>query len=144
MTLFERVPHSSVFLFQYGTYTTCSTTEYDQFKNALSITYTPRTEVEECTQGSHYALEPFFRTTCTQLRLLYEAVAGGEKIVSDSDKEFIKKQAEALQCFDPRSPDPNKCFVTGGDINTCGTTFEDDTWTQRLCGCLKLVVAVYT
>ena len=138
MMMFERVAQSNVFVFIHQTYVACSSAEYNNFKKILRVASIER-KWEDCTQGNHYALQPFFMDNM-QLQLLYATVLCGD--LSDSERQFVSDQKKKLDKFQPDEPNfgAGSCFVTGGDTNNSGVTFRENTWTQRLCACLKLVV----
>ena len=72
---------------------------------------------------------------------MYTSIIRGERSASDPEKQFITDQQTALDQFESDSDSVENCFVTGGvDTDISGATFDENTWTRRLCGCLKLVV----
>lgn len=133
MREFRRVEGTNVFVFQHSTHVTCSSAQYDAFTACCKVNKKARTS-EHCTNGHHYALEPFYRDN-PSLQKLYQSVIDGKVEATQAEKRFATEHERKLVEHDHLD-----YFDTGSDLfDVCGVTFDENTWTRRLCGCLKLV-----
>ena len=137
---FKRVERSNLWVYQHATHVNCSSATYENFTRCLKIQKKPTALARGCQHKEHYALEAFFNDNCT-LQHIYADLL--EDSLSTPGRAFVETQQALLEKV--LSPSATSTvdstveqFSTVGAPTECGTLFTENTWTQRLCGSLRL------
>ena len=141
---FKRVNGTNIWLFQHEGHVGCSKVRYEHFSGALGV---ERLDIGSCScmcletrAPFHFMLEPYFRDNVSLCRLFTTILERGDlsEQVKVAITEFLDKVKVLLQSSPQNMPDK---FSTGSTPDELGYIFDENIWSQRLTGCLKLFLA---